>query len=138
MFCRRYEQTTRGTTLLYLSISQRYLVTILPQILGSLPTIFFRTVTDHPPTDHHRSWTSFKWAQHTSATPLARRRARPAHRRRELVAQLRRRSRDVLVLPDPGPVLRSSLENGGGGGTEECRRAAGLVGRLKPRRRPER
>jgi hypothetical protein len=62
---------------------------------------------------------------------LARRRARPARRRRELVAQLRRRSRDVLELPDPGPVLRSSLENGGGGGTEECRRAAGLVVRSK-------
>ena len=65
------------------------------------------------------------------AALLARRRARPARRRRELVAQLRRRSRDVLELPDPGPVLRSSLENGGGGGTEECRRAAGLVVRSK-------
>ena len=46
------------------------------------------------------------------AALLARRRARPAHRRRELVAQLRRRSRDVLELPDPGPVLCSSLEHG--------------------------
>ena len=47
------------------------------------------------------------------------------------MAQLRRRSRDVLEQPDPGPVLRSSLEHGGGGGTEECRRAARLVGRSK-------
>jgi hypothetical protein len=37
----------------------------------------------------------------------------------------------VIVPPDPGQALRLSLERGGGGGTEECRRAAGLVARSK-------
>ena len=102
---------------------------ILPQILGSLPRKFWRVATDH----HHSNLdiTQIGAAHLRHAALLARRRARPARRRRELVAQLRRRSRDVLELPDPGPVLRSSLEHGGGGGTEECRRAAGLVGRSK-------
>ena len=84
-----------------------------------------------PPTHPNLNITQMGAAELRHAALLARRRARPARRRRELVAQLRRRSRDVLELPDPGPVLRSSLENGGGGGTEECRRAAGLVVRSK-------
>ena len=85
------------------------------------------------PTTHHANLDIVQMgaAHLRHAALLARRHARPAHRRRELVAQLRRRSRDVLELPDPGPVLRSSLEHGGGGGTEECRRAAGLVARSK-------
>ena len=85
------------------------------------------TTTHHP----NLNITQMGAAELRHAALLARRRARPARRRRELVAQLRRRSRDVLELPDPGPVLCSSLEHGGGGGTEECRRAAGLVVRSK-------
>ena len=103
-----------------------------PRFWEACRRIFFElsptTTTHHHP---NLNITQMGAAELRHAALLARRHARPARRRRELVAQLRRRSRDVLELPDPGPVLRSSLEHGGGGGTEECRRAAGLVARSK-------
>ena len=43
------------------------------------------------------------------AALLARRRAQPARRRREVVAQLRRRSRVGFAPCDPVPALRSSV-----------------------------
>ena len=111
---------------------------ILPQILGSLPTIFFRAATHH----HHQRapnldiQTVHKCDAHLRgrrAALLARRRARPTRRRREVVAQLRRGSRGGFAPCDSVPALRL-IERGGGGGTEvlvECRLAADLVARSK-------
>ena len=67
------------------------------------------------------------------AALLACRRARPARRRREVLAQLRRRSRVGFARAG------SPLERGGGGGTEvlvECRLECRPRGAIEARRQP--
>ena len=84
---------------------------ILPQILGSLLGKFRRVVTDHPPPklDMARLSACTRQRGPREAALLARRRAQPARRRREVVAQLRRRSRVGFAPCDPVPALRSSV-----------------------------
>ena len=109
---------------------------ILPQILGSLPRICFAAVTHH----HHRTWRCAFECVHALRGPrdaalLACRRARPARRRREVLAQLRRRSRVGFARAG------SPLERGGGGGTEvlvECRPECRPRGAIEARRQPAR
>ena len=88
---------------------------ILPQILGSLLGKFRRVVTHHPPPppppklDLARLSACTRLRGPREAALLARRRAQPARRRREVVAQLRRRSRVGFAPCDPVPALRSSV-----------------------------
>jgi len=80
-----------------------------------------------------QTWTSLKSAQHTSATPRCLR--ADARGRRAGGASSWRIGDPARATcsycADPGPVLRSSLERGGGSNTEECRCAAGFVTRSK-------
>ena len=67
-----------------------------------------------PPTTTTRTWTwrlsaCTRQRGPREAALLARRRAQPARRRREVVAQLRRRSRVGFAPCDPVPALRSSV-----------------------------
>ena len=72
-------------------------------------------VSELPPTTHHhRTWTwrlsaCTRQRGPREAALLARRRAQPARRRREVVTQLRRRSRVGFAPCDPVPALRSSV-----------------------------
>ena len=84
---------------------------ILPKILKNFAELL-RAVTHHH--HHHRTWTwrlsaCTRLRGPREAALLARRRAQPARRRREVVAQLRRRSRVGFAPCDPVPALRSSV-----------------------------
>ena len=84
---------------------------ILPKILKNFAELL-RAVTHHH--HHHRTWTwrlsaCTRQRGPREAALLARRRAQPARRRREVVAQLRRRSRVGFAPCDPVPALRSSV-----------------------------
>jgi hypothetical protein len=99
---------------------------ILPQILGRLPTNFPPEFSPPPPTPapicHNLPTHPPKGVRRSNAgsapappcrAACAQARAAGARRRRKLVAHRRRRSpgrsRAVLVPPDPGPALRSSV-----------------------------